>query len=125
MLNFESIKGRKTIIGGLEGEYKALLTGFDIKPDSKGNPNYKFEFSLVEYPGKIRKVNTSLENMYEDIVSDLGLQFGFEPHVEHTDEEVLVRASKEVFSIWINGQYTNFRAPQVKQSEKAIDESVL
>lgn len=126
MLNFEAIKGKKTIIGGLDGEYKVKLTGFDVKPDSKGNPNYKFEFTLVEYPGQVRKVNTSLENMYKDIVSEIGLQFGYEPHVESDDEEVLTKASKEVFSIWINGQYTNFKAPLVQPvSEDAIDEASL
>ena len=126
MLNFDAIKGEKTIIGGLEGEYKVKLTGFDVKPDAKGDPNYKFEFTLVEYPGQTRKVNTSLRSMYKGIVSDIGLQFGYTPHVEGADDEVLMKASKEPFSIWINGQYTNFKAPLVKQvSEDAIDEACL
>lgn len=126
MLNFDAIKNETTIIGGLEGEYKVKLTGFDVKPDAKGDPNYKFEFTLVEYPEETRRVNTSLRSMYKGIVSDIGLQFGFEPHAKGIDVEVLTKASKEVFSIWINGKYTNFRAPEFKQvAEDAIDEAHL
>ena len=36
MLNFDAIKNEKTIVGGLQGEYKVKLVGFDTKADSKG-----------------------------------------------------------------------------------------
>ena len=63
MLNFEAIKNEKTIVGGLQGEYKVKLVGFNTKTDSKGNTNYQFTFGLVEYPGITRKVNTSIQSI--------------------------------------------------------------
>ena len=36
MLNFDAIKNERTIVGGLQGEYKVKLVGFDTKADSKG-----------------------------------------------------------------------------------------
>lgn len=125
MLNFEAIKNEKTIVGGLQGEYKVKLVGFDTKADSKGNTNYQFTFGLVEYPGVTRKVNTSIQSMYKSIVSQIGIQLGFEEHIQQSDVEVLTKATKEVFSIWINGTYTNFKEYVPAETEEAISEAMI
>ena len=99
MFNFDAIKNEKTIVGGLQGEYKVKLVGFDTKADSKGNTNYQFTFGLVEYPGVTRKVNTSIQSMYKSIVSQIGIQLGFEEHIQHDDVLILTKATKEVFRL--------------------------
>lgn len=111
-LNFDKIKSEKTIVGGLaNGEYKVLLTGFDTVPDSKGNPNYQMELTLLDYEGVTKKFNTSIYSMYKSAVSNIGTQLGFEAGVQNDDVTILTKASKEPFSIWINRtdrEYINF-----------------
>lgn len=111
-LNFDKIKSEKTIVGGLaNGEYKVLLTGFDVVPDSKGNPNYQMELSLVEFERVTKKFNTSIYSMYKSAVSNIGTQLGFDPNVQIEDAVILAKATKNPFSIWINRtdrEYINF-----------------
>lgn len=125
MLNFDAIRNEKTIVGGLQGEYRVKLVGFDTKTDSKGNTNYQFTFGLIGYPGVVRKVNTSIQSMYKSIVSQIGVQLGFEEHVQHDDVEILTASTKKEFSIWINGTYTNFKEYITVEAEEAITEAML
>ena len=63
--------------------------------------------------------------MYKSIVSQIGIQLGFEEHIQHSDVEVLTKATKEVFSIWINGTYTNFKEYIPAETEEAISEAMM
>ena len=125
MFNFDAIKNEKTIVGGLQGEYKVKLVGFDTKADSKGNTNYQFTFGLVDYPDITRVVCTSMYSKYKSIVSQIGVQLGFEEHAQHDDVEVLTKATKEEFSIWVNGTYTNFKEYVPAETEEAISEAII
>ena len=111
-LNFDKIKTERTVVGGLaNGEYKVLLTGFDVVTDSKGNPNYQMELTLQDYEGVTKRFNTSIYSMYKSAVSNIGAQLGFELGTQFEDKDVLEKASKEPFSIWINKtdrEYINF-----------------
>lgn len=111
-LNFDKIKTERTVVGGLaNGEYKVLLTGFDVIADSKGNPNYRMELTLQDYEGVTKRFSTSIYSMYKSAVSNIGTQLGFELGTQFEDKEVLEKASKEPFSIWINKtdrEYINF-----------------
>ena len=128
MLNFEGIKNEKTIVGGLDGEYKVKLTGFDTKTDSKGNTNYQFVFSLVEFEGITKNFNTSIKSMYNSAVSNIAAQLGFNLHEQVSNVEVLTKASKEPFSLWVSEGYVNFydrKAYEEAKLEKAIDATIL
>ena len=120
-LNFDKIKSEKTIVGGLaNGEYKVLLTGFDVVPDSKGNPNYQMELSLVEFEGVTKKFNTSIYSMYKSAVSNIGTQLGFDVNVQIEDAVILAKATKTPFSIWINRtdrEYINFYEYVIPEEE--------
>ena len=120
-LNFDKIKSEKTIAGGLaNGEYKVLLTGFDVVPDSKGNPNYQMELSLVEFEGVTKKFNTSIYSMYKSAVSNIGTQLGFDVNVQIEDAVILAKATKTPFSIWINRtdrEYINFYEYVIPEEE--------
>lgn len=120
-LNFDKIKSEKTIVGGLaNGEYKVLLTGFDVVPDSKGNPNYQMELSLVEFEGVTKKFNTSIYSMYKSAVSNIGTQLGFDVNVQVEDAVILAKATKTPFSIWINRtdrEYINFYEYVIPEEE--------
>ena len=111
-LNFDKIKTERTVVGGLaNGEYRVLLTGFDVVTDSKGNPNYQMELTLQDYEGVTKRFNTSIYSMYKSAVSNIGAQLGFELGTQFEDKDVLEKASKEPFSIWINKtdrEYINF-----------------
>ena len=125
MFNFDAIKNEKTIVGGLQGEYKVKLVGFNTKPDSKGDTNYQLTFGLVDYPEITRVVCTSMYSKYKSIVSQIGVQLGFEEHAQHDDVLILTKATKEVFSIWINGTYTNFKEYIPAETEEAISEAMM
>jgi len=117
--NFDKIKDEKTIVGGLaNGEYGAILTGFDVKPDKNGNSNYQFELTLVDYEGVTRKYNTSNYSQYKSVVSNIGVQLGFESHLQDSDVAILTKATEKPFSIWINDSYTNFHDFVIAQKEK-------
>lgn len=123
-LNFDKIKTERTIVGGLaNGEYKVLLTGFDVVPDSKGNPNYQMELTLVDYEGVTKKFNTSIYSMYKSAVSNIGTQLGFEAGAQNDDATILAKATEVPFSIWINRtdrEYINFYE-YVTNDEEAVD----
>ena len=63
--------------------------------------------------------------MYKSIVSQIGIQLGFEEHIQHDDVLILTKATKEVFSIWINGTYTNFKEYIPAETEEAISEAMM
>lgn len=120
-LNFDKITSERTLVGGLaNGEYRVTLTGFDVVPDSKGNNNYQFEFTLADYEGITRRFNTSIYSMYKQAVSNIGVQLGFD-NKQIDDKKILTKASKETFSIWINGTYTNFHALNTENTEEDVD----
>lgn len=125
MFNFDAIKNERTIVGGLQGEYKVKLVGFNTKPDSKGDTNYQLTFGLVDYPDITRVVCTSMYSKYKSIVSQIGVQLGFEEHAQHDDILILTKATEEVFSIWINGTYTNFKEYIPAETEEAISEAMM
>lgn len=117
--NFDKIKDEKTIVGGLaNGEYGAILTGFDVNPDRNGDANYQFELTLVDYEGVTRKYNTSKRSKYKEVVSDIGIQLGFESHLQDNDVAILTKATEKPFSIWINDSYINFHDFVTAQKEK-------
>lgn len=122
MLNFDSIKGRKTIIGGAQGKLRVKLTGFTVGPDRNGAPNYKFEMELLDFPGsKPEKYNCG-ESFYSGVISNIAQQLGYEKGNQASDEEVLTKASKEEFYIWKENGYTNFYDREAYLQELAEQE---
>lgn len=122
MLNFNSIKGRKTIIGGAQGKLRVKLIGFNVGPDTNGNPNYKFEMELLDYPGsKPVKYNCG-DSFYSGVISNIAQQLGFEKGHQEDDEVILTKASEEEFHIWIENGYTNFYDREKYLQEKAEQE---
>ena len=106
-LNFDAIKERKTIVGGLEGKLAVKLVGFDVKPDKNGNNNYQFKLALTDLDNKVINYNCG-ESFYTRAVSNIGTQLGFEKSSLVNDVEILKKASKETFYIWRENGYTNF-----------------
>jgi hypothetical protein len=106
-LDFSQIKGRKVIVGGVQGKIAVKLVGFEVKPDSNGNPNYQFKLKAVDYTNHIEPYNCG-ESYYKGVVSNIGLQLGFEVSKEMDEEAILTKATKEVFYIWKQNGYTNF-----------------
>lgn len=100
MLNFEKIKNNSTIVGGVKGKTKVILTDFDVKADRNNNPNYQFKLSLVDYPGKTKQYNCG-ESFYPGVVSNIASQLGFEEGALVGDIDVLTKASTDPFYIWI------------------------
>ena len=106
-LDFSSIKGKKVVVGGVQGKIAVKLVGFKVGPDSYGNPNYKFKLKAVDYTDYIEQYNCG-ESFYKGVVSNIGVQLGFEVGKEMDEEAILTKATQEVFYIWKQDGYTNF-----------------
>ena len=117
-LDFSGIKDKKTVVGGVDGKVAVKLVGFTTKLDSNGNPNYQFKLEAVEFDDYIISYNCG-ESFYKRAVSNIGAQLGFDLHKQKQDVEILTKATKEVFNIWIQDGYTNFYERETIKSEEA------
>lgn len=106
-LDFSTIENEKTIVGGVQGKIAVKLVGFEVKPDSNGNPNYQFKLKAVDYEDHIESYNCG-RSFYKSAVSNIGAQLGFEPSEQRPDKEILTKATQEVFYMWKQDGYTNF-----------------
>ena len=123
-LDFSKIENKKTIVGGVQGKVAVKLVGFEVKPDTKGNPNYQFKLQAVEYEDYIESYNCG-ESFYRGVVSNIGTQLGFNLGAQVSDKEILTKATKEVFYIWKQDGYTNFydREAWLAEHQPKIEEA--
>lgn len=83
----------------LEGEYEVILDNFDIQPDKKGNPNYKFKMHLTSDPRIEVKHNTG-DSFINSILANLRDQLGDESEV-YSKADIIELALNNPFKVWI------------------------
>lgn len=122
-LNFDAIKNKKTIVGGLEGKLEVKLVGFDVKLDKNGNNNYQFKLALTDFEDKTISYNCG-DRFYSGVISNIATQLGFEKGTLENDETILTKATEEPFYIWKTDEYINFYDREewiANQNEEAPD----
>lgn len=121
-LDFTSVKENKTVVGGIQGEQRVKLVGFETKTfEETGTTQHIITFDLLDYEGRTHEYRT-LKNSsyYKRMISDISVQLGFKQGEDVSDETVLTKATKKEFKIWIvrkdGKEYTNFHQLIVEES---------